>query len=516
MARDHALSMTRLLRLLLSAVPLALGAAGTLAALGGAVATSTPAAAQFIDDRFPFFERRYQQRRWQEPWSPFPRADAPRERSEPTRPPPARRQEGATLNVVVLGDSAAEWLAYGLEEVFAETPEVGIVRKHRAGTSLIRTERGEDWPQLAREILAAEKADFVVMMIGIGDRQTIRERQLREVTQARPGPPAQPQPGGTQPQQGATPEGQEAQGDEQPAVAAPEAPGGNTAHQFRSEKWVEYYTKRLDDTIAALKAKGVPVLWVGLPAIRGSKSTSDMVFLNDLQRGRVEKARIVYVDNWDGFVDDNGAFTTHGPDVEGQIRRLRTGDGVNFTKAGARKLAHYVERELRRLMNAHVTPVALPIEQDPEAEAPGARPSGPAQRPIASPIMPLTGPAKESEELLGAGPSRGPADPVAARVLVKGEPLTAPAGRADDFAWPRREVATTTTALPPDPPPEPPATARPATPSAPRQAAAEGQPPGAAARPSAKGPPAASQQRPPPREYYQQPRAWPFFWPFGR
>jgi hypothetical protein len=31
-------------------------------------------------------------------------------------------------------------------------------------------------------------------------------------------------------------------------------------------------------------------------------------------------------------------------------------------------------------------------------------------------------------------------DTLAARVLVKGEPLSAPAGRADDFAWPRREV----------------------------------------------------------------------------
>ena len=31
-------------------------------------------------------------------------------------------------------------------------------------------------------------------------------------------------------------------------------------------------------------------------------------------------------------------------------------------------------------------------------------------------------------------------DALAARVLVKGEPLSAPAGRADDFAWPRREV----------------------------------------------------------------------------
>jgi uncharacterized protein len=43
--------------------------------------------------------------------------------------------------------------------------------------------------------------------------------------------------------------------------------------------------------------------------------------------------------------------------------------------------------------------------------------------------------------LLG-GPGSLPAavDALAARVLVKGEALSAPAGRADDFVWPRREV----------------------------------------------------------------------------
>ena len=40
------------------------------------------------------------------------------------------------------------------------------------------------------------------------------------------------------------------------------------------------------------------------------------------------------------------------------------------------------------------------------------------------------------------GPGSPPVaiDALAARVLIKGEPLSAPAGRADDFAWPRREV----------------------------------------------------------------------------
>ena len=63
---------------------------------------------------------------------------------------------------------------------------------------------------------------------------------------------------------------------------------------------------------------------------------------------------------WDGFVDEAGKFTTQGPDYEGQMRRLRSGDGVYFTKAGARKLAHYVEREIRRYMSNRAVPVAFP------------------------------------------------------------------------------------------------------------------------------------------------------------
>jgi hypothetical protein len=52
----------------------------------------------------------------------------------------------------------------------------------------------------------------------------------------------------------------------------------------------EIYSKRIDETIAALKSKGVPVFWVGLPSIRGTKSTADAVYLNDLYRARAERA----------------------------------------------------------------------------------------------------------------------------------------------------------------------------------------------------------------------------------
>jgi hypothetical protein len=98
-----------------------------------------------------------------------------------------------------------------------------------------------------------------------------------------------------------------------------------------------------------------------------------MSYLDELYRARAEKAGIVYVDIWDGFVDDQGRYAQQGPDFEGQTRRLRTYDGVNFTKSGAEKLAHYVEHELRRVLNSHVVPVALPGPDTAAANAPGTR-----------------------------------------------------------------------------------------------------------------------------------------------
>jgi hypothetical protein len=210
-------------------------------------------------------------------------------------------------------------------------------------------------------------------------------------------------------------------------------------YEFREQRWVELYNKKIEEMIGVLKTKGVPVLWVGLPVVRGPKATADTLFLDSLYRDAAGKAGITYVDVWDGFVDEAGRFLQQGPDFEGQIRRLRSYDGVFFTKAGARKLAHYVEREINRLLAARSAPIALPTE--PATPDANALPGQPAPRPLAGPIVPLVASSVGTDQLLGGPGSRPVAvDALAARVLVKGEPLSAPAGRADDFAWPRREV----------------------------------------------------------------------------
>jgi uncharacterized protein len=396
-----------------------------------------------------------------------PQREAP---SDQSRAPASQRKSdpAAAIPVVVVGDAMADWLAYGLEEALSEKPEFSIVRKHRTTSGLIRydTRRDVEWPQVVKEIIAADKPKFIVMMVGVYDRQAIRDRtpQTRQNAAAgkqapapRPAPPPDPE---LQAQQSADQQNAEmreqqppeAQPEEPPPIAVPEQGRGASATgpmEFRTERWEAAYIKRIDATIAALKSAGVPVFWVGLPPQRASRASTDSSYLNELYRQRAEKAGIAYVDVWDGFVDTTGQFTAQGPDFEGQIRRLRSGDGVYFTKAGARKLAHYVEREIQRTITNRVLPVALPSLEPAPAPAPATpRPGTPTQRPLAGPVVPLTASTAGANELLGGGPTRSPAaDPVATRVLVRGEPVPMASGRADDFSWPRGNAATA------DPPP---------------------------------------------------------------
>ena len=378
-------------------------------------------------------------------------------------PAPAKRDTIPERNVLVLGDAMADWLAYGLEDAYFEQPDMGVIRKHKTVSGLIRYQpKGEpaDWPAAAKGILASEKPDAIIVMLGLNDRVAMREpvtekksdkKDDKKDARAKDAKPADPKPkpeGSTD--AAAKPDDKsldtelspdDAADNETPQIMTPEKSARSPTgfYEFRDERWVELYTKKIEEMIGVLKSKGVPVLWVGLPAVRGVKGTADMLFLDALYRDAAGKAGITYVDVWDGFVDQAGRFMQKGPDFEGQPRQLRAYDGVFFTKPGARLLAHYVERELTRLLASRSGPIALPTE--PATPDANIVPGQPAPRPLAGPILPLVASSVGTDQLLG-GPGSRPAavDALAARTLVKGEPLAAPAGRADDYAWPRREI----------------------------------------------------------------------------
>ncbi len=170
--------------------------------------------------------------------------------------------------------------------------------------------------------------------------------------------------------------------------------------------------------------------------MRSESLTRDFASINDLVRERVQKAGQTYVDIWQGFVDDRNRFTATGPDVEGQEARLRTADGIHFTSAGARKVAHFADVELKRLMGARggqpaEPPTAAPVATNNPAEgtpAPGLDDTAAIDRKITAMLPSLPEPP---------GIPTLPVKPAAAPLCRSAGPRPRPAARSSAVAPPR-------------------------------------------------------------------------------
>src|SRR5882724_7556282 len=61
--------------------------------------------------------------------------------SDSTRAPAPRKPDGTpATHVVVLGDSMADWLAYGMEDAYSDDSDIGVLRKIRANAGLVRND----------------------------------------------------------------------------------------------------------------------------------------------------------------------------------------------------------------------------------------------------------------------------------------------------------------------------------------------------------------------------------------
>ncbi len=205
---------------------------------------------------------------------------------------------------------------------------------------------------------------------------------------------------------------------------------GDTLVEPFTDRWTELYGKRLDDLLNAVRARARNVVVVGLAPVQTPATTADYERLNDILKSHAAKAGITFVNVWDGFVDEEGKYNASGAAVDGQRRRLRQNDGVRFTRAGARKLAFFAQKDIARIL----AETDLLPQTGPGAD--GTR--GP---------MSLNDRPRGAGGLAGGGGPQPAAVPVAAsgseslKALKEGLPLAPPAGRADDFAWPPRTPA---------------------------------------------------------------------------
>lgn len=291
----------------------------TLSGLDRAFAERQPGLLELLFDR----QKRENRRQRLEQGAPAQRA-APN-RSRVQQAPRARsgssRNAGATVSVtetaetvqkaetartvLVVGDFIAGGMAGGLVEAYAGSANVVVDSRISGSSGFVRDDH-YDWPEQIGPILEEIEPDIVVMLIGSNDRQALRVN-------------------------------------------------GSSADPL-SDPWRAEYQRRVDAFLAKTSAAGVPVVWVGSPPFRFQSMSADMLAINDIFRTAVEAANGQFVDVWDGFVDAEGSFIEIGEDIKGQTVRLRNSDGINFTKAGRRKLAFYVERALMPMLGGDALP----------------------------------------------------------------------------------------------------------------------------------------------------------------
>lgn len=304
-----------------------------------------------------------------------------------------------TSFVDVLGDSLAISVAQGLGDAFANRRDVAITNLARDLSGLTRN-NSYDWPKAARDLVAGkQKINVAVVMLGVNDAQPIKD-------------------------------------------------GGDTLDPL-SDKWKAVYAQRVEDLVAAFRDAHVPLLWIGLPSMPDERSNAQALALNEIYREHVEKAGGKYVDIWEGFVDQDGKYSAFGPNVEGQSERLRSGpSGVSFTKAGSRKLAQYLEADIRRAIDkgkpqSDISALPPDIEQQAEDINVEIRREMGVDKAPANDLLSLPRPEAGPILSLTARPKAAKAALVDASSADAGERLSLPVeprpGRADDFAWPARQ-----------------------------------------------------------------------------
>jgi hypothetical protein len=301
----------------------------------------------------------------------------------------ATKSENAK-QILVVGDFMANALAKGLSDAFATNPDIVVINANNGASGLVRDDY-YNWPLEMPKLVVQHKPSIVLAMVGANDRQAIR----------------------------------------------------STAGQItvNSDAWRAAYEAKVAAFADTLAAQNVPIVWLSLVPVGSPSLSRDYSVFNSLYRQKAELKGLNFADVWNGFADDKGGYVASGPDINGQNRQLRAGDGLNFTKAGRRKLAFFVEREVARLLDDNQSSIFAGLTD------PGADPNAPAlapSLPAIGPMVPIDAVSIRPGSELSTAPAPKKAEPqtdVAANAAEepRDKPKAIklpPPGRADNFSWP--------------------------------------------------------------------------------
>ena len=228
-----------------------------------------------------------------------PRRTQQQQQAAPAALPPPKPQVEKAPNatrLAVFGDSLAIDLSKALERFYAEDPNLVIINQGVSNSGFVRADYF-DWNAAIEEQIAADSFDLAIVMIGINDRQQI------EV------------------------DGQ--------------------SYNSLTPQWTTTYQARLTDFLGKLRAARKPVIWVGLPPMSKSEYSAAISQISNIQRLASFSGGAEFLDIYERFLGEDGKYSSHGPDVNGQNARMRKDDGIHFSSAGADKLAFYLSQTIQ-------------------------------------------------------------------------------------------------------------------------------------------------------------------------
>jgi hypothetical protein len=201
--------------------------------------------------------------------------------------------------ILVVGDFLAGGMGRELEKLYASNPNVVVVNKTDPSSGIVRDDV-INWPEYIPTLIDEFKPEAIVALLGMNDRQKLW-----------------------------TVEGKP---------------------DKLSEAWLAEYNNRVSKIASIGFSQKIPLVWVGLPPVRSGRMNADYLVFNEIYRTKVAAVGGgEYVDIWDGFTNEEGKFVSAGPDINGQIVRLRGSKGINMTRAGRAKLAFFADKALQKI-----------------------------------------------------------------------------------------------------------------------------------------------------------------------
>jgi uncharacterized protein len=225
---------------------------------------------------------------------------------------------GDRYRILVIGDSLGDGLWSGLYRAFEEDKNLEFINRAKVSVGLVRTD-SNNWDSQLTDILKSDTYQIAIVMFGANDDQPIKS--------------------------------------------------GRDWLKVGSEPWRQAYGERVEAVIKKLRAANTAVYWVGLPVMRSPDQSTDAEMMNEVYREKTFINSAKFIDTWNGFTDESGRFSAYGPDMTGQVKRLRADDGVHFTMRGYLKLAHFVEKELRRDLSLAKLERNIPLAGNEEEQA---------------------------------------------------------------------------------------------------------------------------------------------------